>query len=327
MRYRKDHSALIIGAGGVGLGFASALIAAGVKVSLVARGNKAEVLQHNGLTRDGTLGTYHAPAGSFIVRQSIRHVVRQAYDSIFVCAKSYDSEAIADQLATTSGLLDDSTSVVLCQNGWGNAEIFASRIGPDRVLNARIMSGFQTPRHALVRVTVHANEVRIGSLFNKNANVSDTCAMLTEGGLPTLPSPDISRDLWDKMLFNSTVNPLGAITNATIGELAASAAMSPILEALVSEFYDAMQAAGYSTHSPSPEVYLKKLNQEIFPATASHRPSMVFDLEAGRRTEIDALNGVIVRLGDFHGLNVETHRCILAMVSFLSSRHRLSLAG
>jgi 2-dehydropantoate 2-reductase len=319
---------LIIGAGSVGQGFASFLHQGGGDVLLVARGDTAAALRRGGLWRDGVLGTHTMPPGSFRVADSLALVPAIRFDAIFVCVKSYDSAGVAAALAERPDLLRAGTSVVLCQNGWGNAEEFARFLPTDGILNARIITGFDRPVPAepnRVRVTVHAQPVRVGSLFSRQTGAAGAVsAALAAGGLPCDATDCIERDLWEKMCFNCSLNPLGAIFRTPLGELVTCPGMCSLIDSLVGEIFDVMHASGYRTHARTAAEHLDTFYRKLVPATASHRSSMLQDILDGRRTEIDALNGAVVRLGEPVGVDVTYNRVVHALVTFAETRPRLA---
>ena len=83
-----------------------------------------------------------------------------------------------------------------------------------------------------------------------------------------------------------------------------------------------MEAAGYESHWPDAETYLDDFYGRLLPPTAQHESSTLQDLRAGKRTEIDALTGAVVRLGEAHGVPVPVNRTLLAQVRFSESRRR-----
>ena len=145
----------------------------------------AAALRRDGLYRDGALGVHNVEPGEFRVSESIDQLPAVQFDGIFVCVKSFDSATVATDLADRPNLFHDGTTIVLCQNGWGNAEVFSRYLPIDRILNARIITGFDRIATNRVRVTVHAQPVRIGSLFTHCTGPAEAMAtVLVSGGLP-----------------------------------------------------------------------------------------------------------------------------------------------
>lgn len=313
---------IVFGAGAVGLGLASALLAGGgARVRIVARPAVAAALRAHGLVRSGIFGEVSVPPERLEVAGAAGELSGPAADHVLVATKAFDSDAAAAELAEARAAVGPATQLVLCQNGWGNAERFAARFPAARVWNARVITGFRklAPHH--VDVTVHAEPVRIGSLFGERAaRVAPLCAALAAGGIPCEPSADIARDLWAKLLYNATLNPLGAILGASYGALGASPHTRGVMEALAHETFAVLEAAGWRTHWPSAAAWLADFHARLLPPTAAHESSMLQDLRAGRRTEIDAITGAVVELAGRHGVAAPVSRSVLALVRFLEAR-------
>jgi 2-dehydropantoate 2-reductase len=313
---------IVFGAGAVGLGLASALLAGeGVRVRIVARPGVAAALREHGLVRSGIFGDVSVPPGRLEVASAASELSGPPADYVLVATKAFDSDAAAAELAGARDAVGAGTLLVLCQNGWGSASRFAARFPAARLWNARVITGFRklAPHH--VDITVHAEPVRIGSLFGESAaRVAPLCAALSKGGIPCEPSADIAADLWAKLLYNATLNPLGAILGASYGALGASPHTRGVMEALAQETFAVMETAGWRTHWPSAAAWLADFYARLLPPTAAHESSMLQDLRAGRRTEIDAITGAVVELAERHGVAAPVSRSALALVRFLEAR-------
>lgn len=312
---------LVFGAGAVGLGLASALLAAGERVRLVGRAATVAALRRHGLVRSGVLGAHTARPEAFEAAETLGALSPDPCDFALVATKSFDSTAAAERLAACPDVVAPHARLVLCQNGWGNAERFLPRFDRERVFSARVITGFRRPAPHAVEVTVHAEPVRMGSLFGTDAApLEPLCAALSRGGLPAETTATIARDLWAKLLYNGVLNPLGAIFGVAYGALGASPPGRALVETLAREIFAVMRAAGHDTHQETADAWLDTLHGRLLPATARHESSMLQDLRAGRRTEIDALTGAVVALGDRHGVPVPANRTVLEMIRFLEAR-------
>jgi 2-dehydropantoate 2-reductase len=320
-QWGENVDVIVFGAGAVGLGLASALLAAGgCRVRIVARPETAAALRAGGLRRTGILGDAQAAPDRFDAAASLGDLPGGPADFVLVATKSYDSEDAARALADAAVAVGPATRLVLCQNGWGNAERFTARFAAERVWNARVITGFRKLAPQLVDITVHAEPVHVGSLFGERpARVAPLCTALAKGGIPCEPSAQIAEDLWAKLLYNATLNPLGAILGVSYGALAASEHTRSVMEALAHETFAVMQAAGWRTHWPSAQAWLDDFTRRLLPPTAAHESSTLQDLRAGRRTEIDAITGAVVELAE-RLVDVPVSRSVLALVRFLESR-------
>jgi 2-dehydropantoate 2-reductase len=309
---------LIYGGGAVGLGIASCLLKTGQEVTIVARPETVDLLNREGLIRSGIFGAAAAELGSFDAVFSLDQVPTWPFDHILVCTKSFDSEYAAQDIHAHPDLLAEGGCIVLFQNGWGNAEVFTRFFAVETVYNARVITGFMRHAKNQVQVTVHAEAIHVGSLYTRDtARVEPLCEAIAGGDIPCQATPEIGKDLWAKMLFNCPLNALGAVLGVTYGALGESEWTRAIMELIVREIFVVMRAAGYATHWELAEEFLVKFYADLLPRTAEHYSSTLQDLRAGKRTEVDALNGAIVALGKRYGIPVPANAIVYGMVQFL----------
>tara|TARA_Y100001960_G_scaffold333460_1_gene438709 strand:- start:1384 stop:2328 length:945 start_codon:yes stop_codon:yes gene_type:complete len=310
---------LVFGAGAVGLGLSSFLLQSGCSVTLVGRKNTVDLLRGKGLNRIGIFGELFSPPESFEAFSDLNDVSPCFYDFILVCTKSFDTETAGQEL-------DDiwkfgSAKLILCQNGWGNAEKF-SKIFPERnIFNARVITGFI--RHELnkVDVTVHAQPVHLGSLFDGELTGLDPLVQaIDKGGLPCRVTREIGKDLWAKMLYNCPLNALGAILEVPYGSLGEKESTRKIMEGIIEEVFAVMRALKYKTHWRNTGDYLEEFYGKFLPNTYEHESSMLQDLRAGKITEIEAINGVIVEEGMKRNIKVSFNFLIYKLIHFLQDQ-------
>jgi len=312
---------LLYGAGAVGLGLASCLLKSGEQVDLIGRKDTVDALQHNGLQRTGLFGDFQAPPASFGAYVSLRELPKTHYNFILVCTKSFDTRTAAQQIAGIPFLNNASGPIVLCQNGWGNAEIFAEHFPKERIKSGRVITGFRRPHKHQVDITVHADAIHLGSLFDDDVSgLEKLSAAIDAGGIPCAVTPTVSRDLWAKMLYNCMLNGWSTVFDVPYGVLGESSHTRELMAAIAHEVYAVMTAAGYDTHWASAGDYIDTFYKHQLPPTTSHEPSMLQDIRAGKRTEIDALNGAVVTLGKQHDVPVPANTTLTRMIQFMESR-------
>jgi len=300
---------LSFGAGAVGLGLDSCLLKNGQTVDLVTRPQTAELLNKEGFKRTGIFGDFIAQPGSFHAFSALSDIPPTDYDFIIVSVKSYDSKKAAEDLISHKNIFGSKTKLVLCQNGWGNAEIFAQYFPKEQIYTIRIITGFTRPKPNEVVITVHADDVHIGSLFGAPLDYLYPLAKaIKDGGLPCVVVNDIEKDLWAKLLYNCALNPLGATLGFSYGALAEKEGTRRIMEDIIQEIYAVMKAAGYQTHWPTAEEYIKVFYEKLVPATADHHSSTLQALRSGKRVEIDALTGVVLELAQKHNVPVPVNK-------------------
>jgi 2-dehydropantoate 2-reductase len=312
---------LIYGGGSVGLGMASCLLKSGMQVDILARQSTVLALRQNGLKRTGIFGDYHAGPSAFASYASLSEIQAGPYDFILVCTKSFDSLEAAEDLSQHELLFGDDTKIVLSQNGWGNAEAFLSFFSKQQVYNARVITGFSRLHDNEVTITVHADSIHIGSLFDCDLScLKDLALSITEGGIPCEITDSIEKDLWAKMLYNCALNPLGAILDVPYGVLAEQEYTRQIMNGIAEEVFEVMNAAGYQTHWTSAKDFLGVFYAKLVPDTAEHKSSTLQDILAKKRTEIDALSGAVIKLAQEYNKNVPYNLVVYNMVKSIENR-------
>lgn len=116
------------------------------------------------------------------------------------------------------------------------------------------------------------------------------------------------------MLYNTTLNPLGAILDMSYGELAATEHIVDIMNDLIKETFAVIDAAGYKTFWKTPKEYMDVFYGKLVPDTVAHRASTLQDIEKRQKTEIDTLNGCVQKLGRKYGVKTPTHDMIVEMI-------------
>jgi 2-dehydropantoate 2-reductase len=316
---------LIYGAGAVGLGIASALLKAEVKLSILARPDTVRTLKNFGLVRNGIFGPFKAKPDSFQSFSQISKVVfSRPFDHILICTKSFDSLASAMDLHKHKFLFHSDTSIILFQNGWGNAEIFSRYFSKGSLYNARVITGFIRQKPNSVKITVHADAIHIGSLFSQNIHpIEQLCNKISKGGIPCIPFLEIEKDLWAKMLYNCALNPTGAIFGVSYGKLSESKHSKWIMDEIIKEVYKVMGKSGYSTHIHTDKEYIKVFYDKLIPLTAEHESSTLQDLRAGKQTEIDALNGAVIQLGLQNKVYTPFNQMVYHIIKYLEQKKSL----
>lgn len=310
-------SILVVGAGAVGLGLGSALLQAGERVTFVARGDTAAALRGAGCARRGILGEHTFRPDTFGVIETPSQL-REPPDTLLVATKSTASAEVARDLAAVPAIARSPAPIVLAQNGLGNAEIFFEHFVPERVFNARVITGFRRDALHCVEITVHADAVRVGSLSGRDPDpVAGFAEALSRGGIPAATTPDIGAWLWAKVLYNCALNPLGALLGVPYGELARGESTRRLMELVVREVFAVMRACGGSTHWQDADAYLAHFYETLLPATAGHESSMLQDVRASRRTEIDALCGEIATRGAAENVPTPVNQALTRLIHAL----------
>ncbi len=305
---------LIFGAGAVGQGVGGLLAAAGHKVTFLLRPRYSKVLASQGLLVDGIFGDHRIPSDQMTLISNAEEPADTGFDLVLVSVKAYDTAASIPRL---QHILEGSpeAAVVSMQNGYGNAETLSEAFGKTQVLAARVITGFTIPEPGRVTVTVHASEVAIGSFWQKaHENAAILAEALTAAGLPSRAVDNIEAVLWGKILYNCALNPLGALLDLHYGALAENASTRSIMESPLSEAFDVIHAYAFPCLWQDRDAFLEAFYGQQVPPTSRHRSSMLQDLQAGKPTEIDALNGALLRLGRAKGLSLPANQMMTNLV-------------
>ncbi len=313
---------LIYGGGSVGLGLASCLLKSKAEVDILARENTVKALQKEGLSRTGIFGDFHAEPSGFNCFNLLKQISGTIYDYILVCTKSFDSLEAAKDLNEHKSIIGEKTKIVLCQNGWGNAEKFLTYFKKDVIYTARVITGFQRTKPNEVKITVHADSIHIGSLFGSDLSaVKQLSKAINEGDIPCEVVQDIVKDVWSKMLYNCALNPLGAILKVPYGRLAELEYSRSIMNCIINEVFLVMTKAGFQTHWKSAEDFIEIFYSRLVPDTAEHKSSTLQDIAAKKQTEIDALTGAVISLARKYGISVPYNAAVYNIIKFIESTY------
>ncbi len=311
MNKSPSFTILITGLGALGTVFATLLKEAGHTVFALVRERHLSALSDRKVGVSGIWGEHEAVLDG--IYSSIDRLRNETFDLIVLTVKSYDTEAAIEQVKPLAGR---NTLVIVAQNGYGNYETVSGAVGRNRTLLARIIFGVKLHAPGRAEVTVIADDVRIGQPHNAmdRERVEEVAAAFTAAGIPTSYAGNVYAVLWDKILYNAALNPLGAVLECTYGQLAENAETRRIMDRVIDEIFHVARAHGITLNWASPEEYRDHFYTRLVPPTAKHFPSMYYDVKAGKRLEIDALNGAIVRLAREKALSVPVNETITGLV-------------
>ncbi|KAB2953338.1 ketopantoate reductase family protein [Heliorestis acidaminivorans] len=301
---------LIYGLGALGTVYATFLQNKGHNVTAFVRPKALPTLQTEGLKVTGIWGDHKTKKCTFITELS---ELQDSPDLVIVTVKSFDTEETARQIEP---LLSKKSYVLLAQNGFGNYEQAVKYIPRDQLILARVIFGAETLALGQSKVTVIADDVIIGSPTEQVPLhiLEEIAKTFCEANIPTGSSRDVMKYIWSKIIYNSALNSLGAILEVNYGTLAELDHSRQIMNHIIAEIFSLLDAMGQKTLWPDQEAYLKAFYDQLVPITASHHPSMLQDIQRGRRTEIDALNGAVVALGKKYAVATPVNEVIAKLV-------------
>ncbi len=295
----------IIGAGAMGSLFGALLHRAGNPVTLVdGRADHVAALQKRGITvegPDGARATVRVPA-------TTDAGAALAADCYILMVKTPFTAAA---LRPFAGRIPVGALVLSLQNGIGNDEAITRALGRRVRVALGVTAESATPRSATEVVRRSGPPTIIGMADGeRTAALESAAARLTEAGIPTRTTRRIGAHIWQKLLVTVGLNALTGLTGLTNGALLANSELAGSVRRLVAEATAVMRAEGI----PVPEQDPFALVRAVAEATRDDRTSMLLDIRGGHRTEIDAINGAIVRLGERHGIDVATNRLVTALI-------------
>jgi 2-dehydropantoate 2-reductase len=207
-------------------------------------------------------------------------------------------------------------AVASVQNGLGNEETLASRVG--RVIRGTTFPAGKVIAPGLVQWDVKG-ETTIGpfepspAAFAEVERLAEAC---THAGLSTHAVPDARPAQWRKVIFNAATNPIGALTRLTHGRACERPDLRALISALVDEAKAVAAAQGVTLDSDPEEMIDHAATPEV---AYDHKASMLQDVEARRATEIDFLNGGISRIGRELGVPTPQNDAVTALVKGLEA--------
>ena len=306
---------LVIGAGAVGIGLASSILSQNADVSLFARGKTAKAIKENGIKRTGLFTHYTFSPDDLRVFESYSEIPSSEFDYVFITAKTTANESISKDLSENSQILKDNFKIIIFQNGFGNDEAYLRYFDKSQVFSARVITGFTKPERHISEVTVYTEPILIGSLQHEDPkDLKEIADMITASGINCELTDEVDKYLWAKMLYNCALNPLGAIMNYTYGELATNPYTKKLMDNLIDETFNVIEASPYETLWKTSDEYKDVFYSKLVPDTFNHYSSTHQDIQRKQPTEIDTLNGKVIELGEKYGVEIETHRTIYNLI-------------
>ncbi|MCD6288314.1 MAG: ketopantoate reductase family protein [Candidatus Hydrogenedentes bacterium] len=301
----------VVGAGAIGSVVGGLLAESGHTVAMVGRGLHLAAMAAAGLRIVGIWGD-HKISG-FSAYTHVRDIAETDWDLVVISTKSFDTATAIDD---ADPLVGPRTLVLSLQNGLGNVEQIEARFGTCRALGGMAIFGAKLVEPGTVEVTVIASETRIGSRSGDVAadRVERVVTAFYEAGIPTLATDAIDSHIWEKVVYNCALNPLSAVLGVPYGVLAETVFTRNIMRRVIDETYAVANAKRVRMFCATADEYYRHFLDDKVPPTAAHKASMYEDLRLGRRTEIDALNGMVVKLGSDLGIPCPVNRTLVRLV-------------
>lgn len=306
----KKPDIAVVGAGAMGSLFGGLLAEKGLGVTLIdVWKDHINEINSNGLKMVGYGGDRQIKVTATDNPSEMLPV-----DVILVQCKASNT---ADAIINAKPIIHKGTVVISFQNGLGNEETIAEIIGEEKVLGGLTAQGANMEGPGIVRN--HAELPSwIGEMSGKQSErVDKLCKIFSAHGLPTHPSENIRKQIWNKLFANIAISPMSGVTNLSILDLFAKDDSKELAFALVDEALKVAQAEGLNIgQDESREVLLK-----IIASKQTNKSSLCVDLSNKRKTEIDFINGSVVRLAEKHGILTPLNKAMVVLVKTVENQY------
>jgi len=307
MQEKQWPRVAVVGAGAVGSYFGGMLARAGAPVTLIGRAPHVEAINHDGLLIDGIHFKERIPVSASTELDAVRDA-----QLVLFSVKTVDTEGTAKLLAP---YLAPNAIVVSLQNGVDNVEHIHTASGiraiPAVVYVAVALAGLGQVKHS------GRGDLIIGnSSMDRDADRSqleEVAATFTRAGVPCRISQNVTAELWEKLIMNCAYNALSALSRSQYGRILQDPDAVEIMKRVVKEAVTVADAAGVKLGLDAMTEAVLKLGKAM-PATLS---STAQDIARGKPTEIDSLNGFLVRKGTELGISTPINQMLHALVKLL----------
>ncbi len=303
----RGSKILIVGAGAIGGYFGASLYRAGLDVTFLVRPKTYVRMAKDGLS-------VKSPAGDFTVHPPVIRTVSEiaSVDLVILAVKCYDLAAVITQVAP---LVEAGATLMTLQNGVDSEERIRSYFDKDCVVAG---VAYITARLAGPGVIEHFKRgtISLGELSGERSERAKRIFdLISHAGITCHLTHQIQKEKWEKLCWNATFNPLSVILDHTISLILKSDHLLEIVRQGVQEVAAVAAAEGFRLH---PEIVNDTISASH--ALQDYHTSMYEDYQHGRPTEIEHLNGDLIRRGERWGVPTPTHQTLYCLVKGLELR-------
>ena len=292
----------VFGTGGMGAYFGGRLARAGHDVWFIARGRNLAAMRDGGLRIE-------SPTGNFTVNpvQATDDPAKIGpVDYVLYCVKLYDVDSTKHALKP---LLGPQTSILTLQNGIDVVDMLAPVVGRERLMPGASYVSSNIFEPGLIRHVGAAGHIDFGEPDGKiSARAKALIAAFDKAGFEVRFREDIIDSLWQKFVLVCTFSGVMTLTRAPIGVVRATPETLRLLADAGREAVAVARASGINL----PADFAESMSTRAQGMAPELKPSLLEDLEHGRRMEVDWFSGTIVRLGEKLGIPTPVHRVIHA---------------
>lgn len=278
----KEKKVLVFGTGAIGGYYGGMLAKTGYNVTFIARGKNYEALRQNGLT---------------LIREDKKEnlkikVFEKAdnlgiFDYILICVKSKDTKIAGESVRKNIGV---DTTVVSLQNGVENEEILANILGKNHIIGGIVFVASRLVEPGIVHQFGY-NGGLIGELDTKITDrIKDLQQMFANSGIDITISKDINADLWNKLVWNASFNPISVITGLTVDKILEDKKLYELTKNVMTDVKNVAIAHGYKIRPDTVE-----FNLERSKGFKGFKTSMLQDFERGNPLELEEIVGIVIK--------------------------------
>ena len=291
----------VMGAGAVGCYFGAMLARAGHAVTLIGRPQHVEAVNRRGLYLDSKSFQEHVPMSASTDAAAVA-----GSDVVLFCVKSSDTEAAGRQIAPHLG---EKTVLLTLQNGVDNAERLQAAL-PQEVIPAVVYVATEMAGAGHVK-----HHGRGDLVIGASASSEAIAAQLIAASVPVTVSDNANGELWVKLIVNCAYNAISAISRMPYGQMVEGDGVPAVMDDVVMECLAVAKAAGVIVPGD-----VRVSVPGIAGAMKEQFSSTAQDLMRGKPTEIDHLNGYVVRKGAALGVPTPVNRVLHSLVKLLESK-------
>ena len=288
----------VMGAGAVGCYYGGLLARAGHTVTLIARPSHVQAIAARGLRLQTATSDEHIALNASSDVAALKDA-----ELVLFCVKSSDTESAGAQM---KAYLRKDATVLSLQNGVDNAQRLQAVLGQDVIATvvyvATAMAGPGNVQHF----------GRGDLVLGQHARSEQLAQLLSEAGIPSTVSNNVQGALWTKLIINCTYNAASAITQRPYGDLVQQPGMWQLMRSAHDECMAVAQAAGIVLDAP-----LWPMIENIASTMQGQYSSTAQDLQKNKATEIEHLNGFIVRRGQQLSVPTPVNAALLTLVRAL----------
>ena len=303
---------VIMGTGGLGGYFGGLLARNGGDVTFIARGANLQALQTRGLTVRSANGDFNLA----VVQACADPTGMPEADVVLFCVKTY---GVTDAATLLHAVVGPNTVLLTLQNGVDTPTDLQQAFGGSTVLAGITRIGSTLVEPGVIEQPTQDRAIEFGSLDTRGATALEPIrALLEDAEIPAVVSPDIRKSLWEKLVLISAFAGLSALTGLSPNQILARQPTRVVYTHVMNETAAVARAAGVGLAPDVAAHILAYLDAEGELGSAS----MAVDFQHRRRTEIEAINGAVVRHGQRLGVPTPVNETIYAALVVMDGYHR-----